>query len=63
MNIIAEGTKNVETLYISDGKISSGAFDKFIDKNKSRLKSVGVFHASLGIHTSEASKMVGKFLE
>lgn len=44
MNVIAEGTKNVEEFHFYGHSTALGAFDKFIDKKKSALRSFSIIN-------------------
>lgn len=64
MNVIAKGTKSVEVLHIEQHIISLSSFDKFIDKNKSTLRSFSVINSADDLITqADVDKMVEKLLE
>lgn len=65
MNIIAEGTGLVEILHFEWlYHYPSDAFDKFIDRNKSTLRSVTIScDDDFLISQSDVGKMTGKFLQ
>lgn len=58
MNIIAEGTKSVETLDVASSNISSSACDKFIDKNNYTLRSINIFKCVTSYSESDVGKMI-----
>lgn len=63
MNIIAEGTENLEILHIRCDIRSLSAFDKFIDKNKSTLRAVTILNHGKRRSESRVTKLMREFME
>lgn len=64
MNLVAEGTKNVEDSYFQDdGFPSPSVFDMFINRNKWLMRSITILNlGSNPCHQSDVDEMVEMFL-
>jgi len=61
LELIANGTGAAEVLYYAGTPPPPKSFDKFVDKNKSTLRSVTIFNYDEPIAQSDVGKMMEKF--